>query len=161
MPAGLALGRAMITVLRDSSPVASGTVQVASTAPAVFSANAAGHGIAAAHITRVKGDGALIHEPVSQFDSAQGGPVAKPIGFGDPGDRLFLALYGTGIRGSSASVGIAGLELTPSYAGPQHQFPGLDQVNVELPRSLEGAGTVEVVLSLDGVQANAVTLLFQ
>jgi endoglucanase len=161
MPADLALGRATITVLRGFSPVASGAVQVASTGPAVFTANSTGQGVAAAHIIRVKPDGAQIYEPVSQVDFAQSGPVAVPIGFGDPGDRLFLALYGTGIRGSSALVRIAGLDLTPSYAGPQHQFAGLDQVNVELPRSLEGAGTVEVVLSLDGVQANAVTLLLQ
>jgi uncharacterized protein (TIGR03437 family) len=44
------------------------------------------------------------------------------------------------------------------YIGAQPTYPGLDQVNVIVPRSLAGAGEVPVVLTVDGQTANAVTL---
>jgi len=45
-----------------------------------------------------------------------------------------------------------------AYAGPQPQFAGLDQVNLYVPRSLAGAGEVPVILTVDGVTANVVTV---
>jgi len=44
------------------------------------------------------------------------------------------------------------------YAGPQPQYPGLDQVNIIIPRSLAGAGEVPITLTLDGQTANVVTI---
>ncbi len=38
----------------------------------------------------------------------------------------------------------------PSYSGPQLQYPGPDQINLELPRSLAGAGAVTVKVSVGG-----------
>jgi uncharacterized protein (TIGR03437 family) len=38
------------------------------------------------------------------------------------------------------------------------QFDGLDQVNVYVPRSLAGAGEVPVILTVDGITANVVTI---
>ena len=40
----------------------------------------------------------------------------------------------------------------------QGQFVALDQVNVRVPRSLAGAGEVTVVLTVDDVRSNAVTV---
>jgi uncharacterized protein (TIGR03437 family) len=40
----------------------------------------------------------------------------------------------------------------------QTQYPGLDQINLYVPRSLAGAGEVPVVLTVDGVTANVVTV---
>jgi len=37
-----------------------------------------------------------------------------------------------------------------AYAGKQPEFAGLDQINAELPRSLAGAGTVTVLVTVDG-----------
>jgi endoglucanase len=161
MPPDPALGRATFTVLRGSSQVASGTMQVAATGPAVFTANSAGYGVAAAHVIRVKPDGSQTWEPVAQLDPTQPGFIPAPIDFGDPADRLFLALYGTGIRGSAAAIRVAGQDLPVLYAGPQYQYPGLDQANVELPRTLAGAGPAEVTLTLDTVPANTVAILFR
>jgi endoglucanase len=48
MPAGLALGRATITVVTDGSTRASGGIQVAAAGPGIFTANSAGYGLAAA-----------------------------------------------------------------------------------------------------------------
>jgi uncharacterized protein (TIGR03437 family) len=36
-----------------------------------------------------------------------------------------------------------------TYAGPQAQFPGLDQINILLPQSLAGSGQASLELSFD------------
>jgi uncharacterized protein (TIGR03437 family) len=159
MPAQPALGRATFTVLRGAAQVASGGIQVASTGPAVFTANSGGFGLAAAQVIRVKPDNSQTYEPVAQFDAAGSQIVPAPIDFGS--DRLFLAIYGTGFRGANASLRIAGMDLPVQYAGPQGQYPGLDQVNVELPRSLAGAGPVDVTARVEGVAANTATIVFR
>jgi uncharacterized protein (TIGR03437 family) len=85
-----------------------------------------------------------------------------PIDFGAETDRIFLLLYGSGVRGRSAltavSVQAGGTDAPVSYAGPQNDFAGLDQINVELPRSLKGRGEVTVNLTVDNRTANAVTV---
>ena len=48
-----------------------------------------------------------------------------------------------------------------TYAGPQLQIPGLDQVNVPLPLSLHGSGLVNVVVLVGGVPSNAVQIQIQ
>ena len=107
-----------------------------------------------AQILRVGADGSQSVEPVTP-----GVPVA--IGSG----TVYLVLYGTGIRNRSSlaavTVLIGSLSLPAAYAGAQPQFPGLDQVNVLLPTSLQGAGKVNVTLSVDGQTSNSVPLTFQ
>ena len=48
-----------------------------------------------------------------------------------------------------------------AYSGAQGTLPGLDQVNVQIPTSLRGAGTVTLQLTVDGVAANPVTVAIQ
>ena len=77
-------------------------------------------------------------------------------------DAVVLALYGTGIRGRSGvaavTCAIGGVAVPVLYAGPQPEFPGLDQVNVTLPRSLAGKGLVTVNVVVDGRTANPVQI---
>ena len=160
MPAQLSEGRATIIVARGGQQVASGTMQVAATGPAIFTANSAGYGLAAAQVIRVKVDGSISYEPVVQFD-AERNAVALPIDLGAASDQLVLALYGTGVRGANFSIQIGGVNAPVTYAGPQGQYPGLDQVNVPLARSFAGAGQVSVKFTADGVAANAVTIVFK
>ncbi|HEV8038467.1 MAG TPA: hypothetical protein VGP62_06365, partial [Bryobacteraceae bacterium] len=42
--------------------------------------------------------------------------------------------------------------LTVTYAGPQSQFPGLDQINMLLPKSLAGMGASTISLYFDGLR---------
>jgi uncharacterized protein (TIGR03437 family) len=44
------------------------------------------------------------------------------------------------------------------FAGPQGQFPGLDQVNLSLPQTLHTRGEIDVVLTVDGQVANTVRI---
>ena len=46
------------------------------------------------------------------------------------------------------------------YAGPQSQYPGLDQINVRLPASLAGSGSVDVIVTA-GEDAPPVTVTIQ
>ena len=86
-------------------------------------------------------------------------PVS-PIDLGPSGDQVYLILFGTGLRGhSSASNSVtaaaAGVSLPVSYAGAQNAlYPGLDQVNALLPRSLAGKGDVAVQVTVDGQAVN-------
>ena len=78
---------------------------------------------------------------------------------------IYLSFFGTGIRSASSlsnvSVQIGTATIQPTYAGPQPQTPGLDQVNIPLPLSLRGAGLVNVTVTVDGVTSNAVQVRVQ
>ena len=84
--------------------------------------------------------------------------VGAPIDLSVEGDVVVLQLFGTGLRGrqnlSDVRVTIGGVDCSVLYAGPQNQFPGLDQLNVQLPASLRGAGVVDVVVEIEGGEAN-------
>ena len=49
--------------------------------------------------------------------------------------------------------------LTPSMMQQLDRL--LDQINVELPRSLEGRGLVEVQLEVEGILSNRIQISFQ
>ena len=103
-------------------------------------------------------DGAQTASPVFQCGAEPGSCVTTPVDLGSPTDQVFLLLFGTGIRGRSAldavKVRIGGVDAEVLYAGAQNEFPGLDQLNVKLPRSLAGRGKVEIALTVDGKSAN-------
>ncbi|MGH8597478.1 MAG: hypothetical protein ACREXT_12545, partial [Gammaproteobacteria bacterium] len=77
-------------------------------------------------------------------------------------DEVYLVLFGTGIRfQGTAKIRIGDAELPVLFAGAQGTLTGLDQVNVQLPRSLAGRGEVDVVLIVDGKMANPVRVNFK
>lgn len=164
IPAGIAPGHYTILVTSGGSIVARGILELDLVAPSLFTSNSNGQGVAAAQILRVRADGSQTYEPVAQFDMARNQFVPTPIDFGPESDRLFLVLYGTGFRNYSGlgevllRVGAASPPVV--FAGKQPDFPGLDQINAELPRSLSGAGEVTVSVTVDGKPANPVTLSF-
>jgi len=83
----------------------------------------------------------------------------------DPGaspDKLMLQFYASGVRDASqVRVQIAGQDVAVRYAGASGHFPGLDEVTVEVPRSLAGMGDADVVLTADGEAAGAVRIHIQ
>ncbi len=165
VPAGTAAGPATISVFRGDVAVLSGAAQMEPLAPALFSANADGKGVASAFVVRVAADGSQTTQPVFQCGAAAGSCTFEPVELGLPTDRTFLALFGTGIRNnagvSSVSVDVGGVHARTVYAGPQQQFVGLDQVNVELPVELRGRGQVEISMLVGGHQANLVSVFIR
>lgn len=159
IPPESAPGRALVTVFRDDVVLASDNVFIADVAPSLFTANASGSGVPAALIQRVASDGTQTFEEV--FEGEAGSLTPKPISFGE-GDRLFLLLYGTGIRaGQNVVVRVNGVEIPVLGFAAAPGFVGLDQVNAELLASLAGSGVVDAELVVDGESANVVQLAFE
>jgi uncharacterized protein (TIGR03437 family) len=164
-PSNVAAGAATVTIRGTDASPATGTLVFSRLAPALFSANASGQGVAAANLIRVK-DGAQTLEAVAVFDSASGTMAPVPIRFGGEDEQLYLTLYGTGLRGNAGLGGVAlriGGESTPvTYRGAQSTYLGLDQVNAgPLSSALGGRGAVEVDLTVEGQRANTVMVSFQ
>ncbi|HKQ77888.1 MAG TPA: carboxypeptidase regulatory-like domain-containing protein [Blastocatellia bacterium] len=160
IPAGLALGAGLVSVVTNGDIHSTGTLEISSVSPGVFTSDASGAGLAAALALRVKSDGELVYEPIFQFDPASRRFVAVPIDLNNPAEQVFLLLFGTGMRNRSslasvtASIGDATAEVL--FVGAQGGFAGLDQCNLRLPNALAGRGEVNVVFTVDGKAANAV-----
>jgi uncharacterized protein (TIGR03437 family) len=160
-PGGTPNGSATVTVRRNGSDVAQGTVTVESVAPGLFSANASGMGVAAAVVFRRRGN-VDTFEPVSQFNATTNRFEPVPIDLGPETDIVLLIAFGAGFRNVSAlsaataTIGGAGSEVL--FAGAAPGFEGLDQANLRIPRSLIGRGLVDVVFRADNKTANTVQI---
>src|ERR1019366_10391369 len=97
-------------------------------------------------------------EPLAQFDSALGIQVPATINLGPATDTLYLVLYGTGFRNARAMDNVDFL-IGGIAVGPQPGFPGLDQINLPLPRSLAGAGDVSVFAAIDAQFSNRIDVV--
>jgi uncharacterized protein (TIGR03437 family) len=160
LPPGASLGTATVSVMLGAEMVATGKIQVNRVAPGLFSADASGRGVAAAEYLRVAGNGArtlgIVFNPATLAE--------VPIDLGDDSDQVYLMLYGTGIRGSSAlpSATIGGQPVGVLAFAAHSVYAGLDQVNIgPIPRSLRGRGSVAIVVNVDGKSTNAVTVRIQ
>jgi uncharacterized protein (TIGR03437 family) len=150
-----------VEVWRGETLAAVGTTELNFFAPALFAANSDGQGAAAAVVQRVKADGAQVYESILERDP-DGRFAVKPIDLGPEGERVYLLLFGTGIAARrpwhTVTAEADGTPLEVTYAGPQSQFIGLDQINVLLPRTLVGKGEVGISISISGLKSNRVTI---
>lgn len=164
IPPGTLPGDATITITNSNNVATTAPLRIAQIAPGLFSANTNGNGVAVGYITRVRSDNSQTTEPIYRLDGMTNQPIAVPIDLGpDLGansDRVFLILFGTGIRFRSDLASIVARigceEVTVSYAGIQPDFVGLDQVNLQIPRALIGKGQVDIVLTMDGQATNPI-----
>ena len=163
MPAETPAGKHRLEVRRTGGSALSSDILIVETAPGLFAANADGKGAGAMGAVRVAEGGAQTVLEAVRYDDSEQRFVPAPISLGEETERVYLNLYGTGLRNVSAlskvSAKVNGVSVPVTYAGAQGQFVGLDQVNVgPLPRTLVGAGTVNVEVAVDGYPANVVTV---
>ena len=162
IPPGTGAGPALVTVTAGDGRISTGAVEISPVAPGLFTANASGRGVPAANALLFRPDSSFTTQAVSQFDAATNRFVPAPLDLGPEGNRLFLVLFGTGIKSrtdlSAVTCRIGGIDAAVLFAGPQGGFVGLDQINVEVPRDLLGRGEVEVELTVDGQPSNIVTI---
>jgi uncharacterized protein (TIGR03437 family) len=87
----------------------------------------------------------------------------QPISLGGESDQVVLLLYGTGFRNHSGAIDvtIGGVPAQVLGIAAQPQYAGLDQMNVIVPRSLRGAGEVEIVVTMAGKTLNTITITIQ
>jgi uncharacterized protein (TIGR03437 family) len=144
VPSAVQNGAAWLTITSGDGTVSQGVVLIAPVAPGIY---------AAADVVTQHADGT---QTVTQ--------ASQPINVNGAGDIVYLELFGTGLRHASSlaavTVQVGNQSLAPTYVGPQGQYPGLDQVNVQLPSSLSGSGTVKVTVKTQdtGAVSNAVTI---
>lgn len=165
IPQGTVNGPAIVIVEVDGLFYADSRVTVTATAPGLFTANANGSGAPAAVLLRTRADNSQVFETVAELDSATNRFVPRPIDFVNDTDKLTLVLFGTGIRGraslNAVSFSFADVAVPVQFAGAQGDLVGLDQVNIDLPRSLRGRGTVNLTGTVDGRTVNTVTVAFK
>ncbi len=159
MPVGTAVGPAFVTTTSGSGSESSDIVDVETVGPGLYSAAGSGAGPAAAYID----PGGL-----DTFHcTAAANCTNVPINVG--GGGVYLILFGTGIQyhpsqvmaNFTSSSGAVLATVPATYAGAQGGFVALDQINVELPTSLAGAGVVNVSLTIGDQTSNAVQLQFE
>ncbi|MEX2262699.1 MAG: hypothetical protein WD696_12155 [Bryobacteraceae bacterium] len=160
VPEGTARGPASVTIVRSATIRWTDRTQIESIAPALFSANGSGSGVAAAVALTVASNGTQQSRTIFECPAGAGSCQPVPLSMGGAGDRIYLLLFGTGIRGASSpaavTMRIGGVVAPLLYAGPQGQYVGLDQINALVPRTLAGRGDVEIQLTADGREANPV-----
>jgi uncharacterized protein (TIGR03437 family) len=146
VPDGIAPGAAVVTVTSGGKVAGRGGTLIDPLAPALF---ADGSGAPLGAVVLAHADGTQTVTLPSQ-----------PIDFGQPGDTVALVLYATGIRAvdSAANVTVfAGSARLPVlYAAAQPSYAGLDQINVVLPSSLRGAGSLPLRVVVAGFSTNTV-----
>lgn len=175
VPSGLAEGPATMNLTSNgvSHP---DTFDIEHVAPAIYTADGSGKGAPAATVN-VYPSGGGAPTSVPTYLSSNGTVTVAPISVS--GGQAYLILYATGIENVQDSVtaiigpntvaGFEGSNVDPSsaqtiqttFAGTQGQFQALDQVNVPLPSSLAGAGTMYLQLNVDGYLSNTVELNFK
>jgi uncharacterized protein (TIGR03437 family) len=165
VPQGTASGIATLSATAGDGSISTGTANIFSVAPGLFTANMDGQGPAAAIALRIKPNNQAQYEPVIRLDQATNKFVTVPIDLSVEGDRVFLVTFGTGIRFNTglanARATIGGVNSMVVFAGPAPGFVGLDQSNILLDRSLAGKGEVDVVFIVDGKAANVVRANFK
>ncbi len=161
VPEQASTGPATVTVEAGDGTISTGSVEIKSIGPALFSANSDGQGVPAAVVLRITGDGSQIYEPVSVFDAETQRFVTSPIDMGPQTDQLFLILYGSGYRKTADPNGdqnlnenigmlLGGDQYPTLFAGEAPGFVGLDQINVPLSRSLIGRGKISLTIAVAG-----------
>jgi uncharacterized protein (TIGR03437 family) len=160
VPSNVATGMAQVTVTGPGSTHTASNVVIAAVAPALFTAN--GNALFVGWAIRVSSSGTVTVEPALTAN-ADGSYTAAPINMGAATDKVYLAFYATGVQApglGNVAVTVNGVNTPVLYAG-NGGYPGIDQVNVMLPASLAGSGTVALQLTASGIAANTVQIAIQ
>jgi len=160
VPSGAAAGLATVEVTSAGSTQTASNVVIAPIAPAVFTLN--GNALVAGYAIRVSAGGAQTVEPAYALNP-QGYYSAAPINMGSSTDTVVLAFYATGVSGAgmaNVTVTVNGVNAPVLYAGSAG-YAGVDQINVQLPASLAGAGTVALQVTASKILANTVQIAIQ
>jgi uncharacterized protein (TIGR03437 family) len=154
VPAGTAAGQATISVQTAGNKMSSGPITIKAVAPALYALPGnvlAGWGQAGNNILPI-----WSLAGAKPFDVSQG--------------NVYLICLGTGLRGGSntsltaiiGNVQFNGVSAPRPALASSPSYMGLDQINIgPIPASMQGAGKVNVMISVDGVPTNTVQVAIQ
>ncbi|HWQ32912.1 MAG TPA: hypothetical protein VNQ79_08655 [Blastocatellia bacterium] len=148
VPSSTQSGTAVVEITTADGVISRSSLTISSTAPGIFTANAAGNGAPAALATA---DG-VNYTAVGNSD---GSP--RPVNAGN-----YLVLFGTGLRRAASGtvkITIGGVSAPVLYAGAQPGFAGLDQINTQIPAGV--SGLADLIVIVNGRPANAVKISVQ
>jgi len=166
IPSGTATGPSTAKITSADGRIHGTTLEIRRVAPSLYTVCCGEEGASidddfyfpAGHLVRIR-DGVRKVEALFKKDAA-GRIVPVPIDTCPDTDELFLEIFGTGLRFRSTLsdvIGaIAGTAVPVEYVGPQSEFPGLDQINLRIPRNVakslcnRGGGSASVGLAVDG-----------
>ena len=158
VPANAAPGPAEVAVVRSDGSKSVAKVIIADVAPGFFTASADARGAVMGEVVQVMGTGQTKTFPASEC--ARGGCRAAPIPLsGDLATTVRLA--GSGIRNVAANAAIrvtVGGIAVPVLSFGAADTVGRDQVTIQLPVELKGAGETDLVMTVNGVLSNVVRI---
>ena len=148
-----------MTVQNQNGSTQTGLFQIGGVSPGIFPLNVSG--LVAAWILPVISGAQQPLQPV--FQLASGNVVALPLNLGPSTEQVYLEIYGTGFRNAkNITATVGGLSVPVLGWAATSQFVGEDQVNIgPLPPSLAGRGSVNIVITADGLAANTVNITIQ
>ena len=157
VPEAAATGLATVTITANSIAIP-GAINIAAVYPNLFF-QYNGENTALGFLVRVR-NGAVSYEPFVQTTNGTIAPL--PIDLGPATDQVYLVLVGSGLgktgSATTVSASIGGVSVTPSYAGAQGTWAGLDQYNILIPRTFIGKGKVDVTVTANGKISNTVNV---
>jgi uncharacterized protein (TIGR03437 family) len=159
IPLGTAAGTATVTIQNQNGTIQSTTISIGGVSPGIFPLN--GSGLVAAWALPVISGTQQALQPVWQV--VAGNVVPLPLSLGPATEQIYLEIYGTGFRNAKNITATVGGSSVPVLGwAATSQFAGEDQVNIgPLPQALAGKGSVNIILTADGQQANVVTVTIQ
>lgn len=138
--------------INNNGVQSAGKVKIVDAAPGVFTTTSDGKGATAAQCGRVSPDGLSFLTTL------------PPCSVGNESQADLLIIYGTGFRnGAGVQVKIGEQTLTPTFVGAQPEFPGLDQINVNLTKELADKKDQEVTVivpATTNIESNKSTTSF-
>ncbi|HEX4945388.1 MAG TPA: CAP domain-containing protein [Blastocatellia bacterium] len=151
LPNNLSPGSASLEVTLNGTVVGKGAVTVSNVAPGLFTFTSDGRGVPAGYSTFDGKTLTPIYNPNGTARLLEASTAQRPN---------YLVLFGTGLRRrsslSNVQVRIGGILCQVDYAAAQGYYVGLDQLNLIVPTAARGSGEVNLVLTVDGKQANTV-----
>ena len=114
IPDGSAIGAASVKIANENGASQTGALQIGAVSPGLFELNAAG--LVAAWVQPVESGVAQNLQAVYQSNPS-GAVVPLPISLGPASERVYLELFGTGIRNAkNVSVTVGGVSVPVLYA---------------------------------------------
>ena len=136
LPPGLEAGTGVVTITTTDGQSASTEIEIAPLAPTLFILEPSG--IPVGYAVQVGADNVQTIEPIYTDQGGQFQEVPIDVSSG----VVYLILFGTGFDTPPlASVRKLATRISPPATRDRNrQFPGLDQINILLPKSLAGSG---------------------
>ena len=158
-------GLTVVNVTSVGKVGGSGLIVVAQVAPAMFTADGSGAGVASGNWFYGTGTN-MVSGPLATLDPTTGLWVGRTVDVTPAsGIGVYLSLKATGLADRSpngywnAQVGGINIPVTSIASDPLN--PGVDIVQLgPLPEALKGRGLVDIQLTVDGVSANRVQAVF-